>query len=152
MALTLPTETITLDAALEIAKETLAHGRAQKMNPLAVAVLDNRGALKAYLASDGTSLLRLDIAFGKAWGTLGMGFGGREFARRTAKAPAFMNALMAASDGRIVPAQGGLLIRNAVGQIVGAIGVTGDTSENDETCAVAAIRKVGLVPDTGDPA
>lgn len=66
MALTLPAETITLDAALDIAMETLAHGRTQKMNPLAVAVLDNRGALKAYLASDGTSLLRLDIAFGKA--------------------------------------------------------------------------------------
>ncbi|MBM3532534.1 MAG: heme-binding protein [Alphaproteobacteria bacterium] len=152
MAATIPTETITLEAALEIARTTLAHGQAQKMKPLAVAVLDPRGALKAYLADDGTSLLRLDIAFGKAWGTLGMGFGGREFARRSAKAPSFMNALMAASDGRIVPAQGGLLIRNAAGQIVGAIGVTGDTSENDEACAVVGIRKVGLVPDTGDPA
>ena len=121
------------------------------MSPLAVAVLDPRGALKAYLADDGTSLLRLDIAFGKAWGTLGMGFAGREFARRSAKAPVFMSALMAASDGRVVPAQGGVLIRNAAGQVVGAVGVTGDTSENDEVCAVAAITKIGLVPDTGDP-
>lgn len=151
MALTIPSEIISLEAALEIAKETLEHGRANKMNPLSVAVLDSRGALKAYLASDGTSLLRLGIAMGKAWGTLGMGFGGRELSRRAAKAPAFMNALMAASDGRVVPAQGGLLIRNAAGQIVGAIGVTGDTSENDEICAVAAITKVGLVADTGDP-
>ena len=151
MALTIPSESITLEAATEIALATLAHGRAQKMNPLAVAVLDPRGALKAYLADDGTSLLRLDIAFGKAWGVLGMGFGGREFARRAAKAPVFMSALMAASDGRVVPAQGGLLIRNAAGQIVGAVGVTGDTSENDEACAVAAITKIGLVPDTGDP-
>jgi len=152
MAATIPTETITLEAALEIARTTLAHGHAQKMKPLAVAVLDARGALKTYLADDGTSLLRLDIAFGKAWGSLGMGFGGREFARRSAKAPSFMNALMAASDGRIVPAQGGLLIRNAAKQIVGAVGVTGDTSENDEACAIAGIQKVGLVPDTGDPA
>jgi uncharacterized protein GlcG (DUF336 family) len=151
MAATIPTETITLEAALEIARTTLAHGRAQNMKPLAVAVLDPRGALKAYLADDGTSLLRLDIAFGKAWGTLGMGFGGRELSRRTAKAPSFVNALVAASDGRIVPAQGGLLIRNAAGQVVGAVGVTGDTSENDEACAVAGIEKVGLVPDTGDP-
>jgi uncharacterized protein GlcG (DUF336 family) len=151
MAPTIPSETITLAAASEIAQATLAHARAQKMKPLAVAVLDPRGALKAYLADDGTSLLRLDIAFGKAWGTLGMGFGGRELARRSAKAPSFMNALMAASDGRIVPAQGGLLIRNAAGMIVGAIGVTGDTSENDEVCAIAGIEKVGLVPDTGDP-
>lgn len=151
MALTIPTETITLEAAIRIAEATLAHARAEKMKPLAVAVLDPRGALKAYLADDGTSLLRLDIAFGKAWGTLGMGFGGREFGRRSAKAPAFMTALMTASGGRIVPAQGGLLIRNAAGMIVGAIGVTGDTSENDEACAVAAITKAGLVPDTGDP-
>lgn len=151
MALTVPSETITLEAATAIAEATLAHGRAQKMNPLAVAVLDPRGALKAYLADDGTSLLRLDIAFGKAWGTLGMGFAGREFARRSAKAPVFMSALMAASDGRVVPAQGGVLIRNAAGQIVGAVGVTGDTSENDEVCAVAAITKIGLMPDTGDP-
>ncbi len=151
MAVTIPSESITLAAATEIAQATLEHGRAHKMNPLAVAVLDPRGALKAYLADDGTSLLRLDIAMGKAWGTLGMGFGGRELSRRAAKSPTFMSALMAASDGKIVPAQGGLLIRNAAGMIVGAIGVTGDTSENDETCAVAAITKAGLVPDTGDP-
>lgn len=151
MTQTVPSETITLAAAAEIAQATLAHGRAQKMKPLAVAVLDPRGALKAYLADDGTSLLRLDIAMGKAWGTLGMGFGGRELSRRAAKSPTFMSALMAASDGKIVPAQGGLLIRNAAGMIVGSIGVTGDTSENDETCAVAAITKAGLVPDTGDP-
>lgn len=151
MALTIPTESITLEAATRIAEATLDHGRAQKMNPLAVAVLDPRGALKAYLADDGTSLLRFDIAMGKAWGTLGMGFGGREFARRSTKAPVFMNALQAMSGGRIVPVQGGLLIRNTTGTIVGAIGVTGDTSENDEACAIAGIAKVGLIADTGDP-
>lgn len=151
MALTIPSESISLEAAAEIARATLAHGRAEKMAPLAVAVLDARGALKAYLADDGTSLLRFDIAFGKAWGTLGMGFGGREFARRSAKVPAFINALQAMSGGRVVPVPGGLLIRNAAGAIVGAVGVSGDASENDERCAVAAVEKAGLVADTGDP-
>jgi len=151
MALTISSESITLEAATKVAEATLAHGRAQKMAPLAVAVLDPRGALKTYLADDGTSLLRFDIAMGKAWGTLGMGFGGREFARRSTKAPLFINSLQAMSGGKIVPVQGGLLIRNATGAVVGAIGVTGDTSENDEACAVAGITQIGLVPDTGDP-
>ena len=143
---------LTLDQASTIVDKALEKGRELKLHPLTVVVLDAGGHLVAMKREDKSGILRTEIATGKAWGTLGMGFGGREFARRSAKAPAFMNALMAASDGRIVPAQGGLLIRNAAGMIVGAIGVTGDTSENDETCAVAAITKVGLVADTGDPA
>jgi uncharacterized protein GlcG (DUF336 family) len=88
---------------------------------------------------------------GKAWGTLGMGFGGRELARRAAKAPAFFNALSDMSGGRMVPLPGGVLIRSRDGEILGAVGISGDTSENDETCAVYGIRCAEMVPDTGDP-
>ncbi|MSP49633.1 MAG: heme-binding protein [Alphaproteobacteria bacterium] len=151
MAATTASESITLEAAIEIAQVALALGRSRKMAPLAVAVLDQRGALKAYLGEDGTGLLRFEIAFGKAWGALGMGFGGREFARRGAKGPVFLNALQAMSGGRAVPAAGGLLIRTSGGLIVGAVGVTGDASDNDELCAIAGIEKVGLIADTGDP-
>lgn len=150
MALTSSSETITLEAALQIAQAAVLHGRSRNMAPLAVAVIDPRGTPKAYLAEDGTSLLRFDIAFGKAWGTLGMGFGGREMTRRVAKAPAFINALQAMSAGRIVPVPGGVLIRNGAGCVVGAIGISGETAENDELCAIAGIQATKLVADTGD--
>ena len=87
---------------------------------------------------------------GKAWGVLGMGHGGRELARRAAKVPAFFNALSVMSGGRMVPVQGGVLIRSADGDILGAVGISGDNSENDETCAVHGIEAAGLLPDTGD--
>jgi uncharacterized protein GlcG (DUF336 family) len=101
---------------------------------------------------DGSSLLRPEIAGGKAWGVLGMGFGGREFARRAAANPVFIQALSVASGGRVVPVAGGVLIRDAAGEIAGAVGISGDTSENDETCAVYGISCAALVADTGDPA
>ena len=100
---------------------------------------------------DRSGILRTEIATGKAWGTLGMGFGGREFARRAQTGAVFLQALMAASDGRVVPAPGGVLIRDG-GEIVGAVGISGDTSDKDEICAVAGITAAGLAPDTGDPA
>jgi len=108
--------------------------------------------LKALKREDGSSLLRPEIAGGKAWGVLGMGFGGREFARRAAANPAFIQALSAASGSRIIPVPGGVLIRDQAGDIVGAVGISGDISENDETCAVYGITCAGLAADTGDPA
>ncbi|HEX3520682.1 MAG TPA: heme-binding protein [Stellaceae bacterium] len=115
-------------------------------------MLDAGGHLTALKREDGSSLLRPEIAGGKAWGALGMGFGGREFARRAAGNPAFVQALSVASGGRIVPVPGGVLIRDKAGEIIGAVGISGDTSDNDETCAVYGIGCAGLVPDTGDPA
>src|SRR6185437_11568126 len=126
---------VTLAQASIIVDKALEHGRSLKFKPLTVAVLDAGGHLVAFKREDGSSLLRPQIAEGKAWGVLGMGFGGREFARRAAAAPVFLSALMAASGGRIVPVPGGVLIR-AAGEIIGAAGISGDTSENDETCAV----------------
>jgi uncharacterized protein GlcG (DUF336 family) len=142
--------TITLAQAAIVVDKALEHGRAQKFKPLTVAVLDAGGLLVAFKREDNSSLLRFEIATGKAWGCLGMGFGGREFAKRVAAAPHFIQALTAASGGRVVPVPGGVLIRSG-GQIVGAVGISGDISENDEACAVAGIKAAGLTPDTGEP-
>ena len=143
---------LTLAHASVIVDKALEKGRELRFKPLTVVVLDAGGHLKAMKREDGSSLLRPEIAGGKAWGALGMGFGGREFARRAAANPAFIQALSVASGGRVVPVPGGVLIRDAAGEIAGAVGISGDTSENDETCAVYGISCAGLVADTGDPA
>jgi uncharacterized protein GlcG (DUF336 family) len=151
MAATVPMESVSLEAASVIVDQALAKGRELKLKPLAAAVLDPRGCLKAYKAEDGASLMRFDIAFGKAWGALGMGFGGRELERRGDAHGMFFNSLQVMSEGKIVPAQGGVLIRNQAGQVVGAVGVSGDVSDQDEACAIHGIVVAGLKPDTGDP-
>jgi uncharacterized protein GlcG (DUF336 family) len=143
---------LTLEQSSTIVDQALEKGRELKLQPLTVVVLDAGGQLKAMKREDRSSLLRPEIAMGKAWGVLGMGFGGREFARRAAGGGAiFLQALMAASGGRIVPAPGGVLIRDAAGDIIGSVGISGDTSDKDEICAVHGVRSAGLVPDTGDP-
>lgn len=152
MASTIALESVSLEAASVIVDQALAKGREMKFRPLAVAVLDPRGCLKAYKAEDGTSLMRFEIAFGKAWGALGMGFGTRELQRRAEAHNMFFNSLQVMSEGRIVPVPGGVLIRNEAGLIVGAIGISGDNSDNDELCAVHGIAAAGLKADTGNPA
>ena len=142
---------LTPHQASTIVDKALKKGRELKLQPLTVVVLDAGGQLKALKREDGSSLLRPEIAGGKAWGVLGMGFGGREFARRAAANPVFLQALMAASGGRIVPVPGGVLIRDGAGEIIGSVGISGDTSDKDEACAVHGIRSAGLTPDTGDP-
>jgi uncharacterized protein GlcG (DUF336 family) len=144
--------TLTLAQASVIVDKALEHGRALKLKPLAVAVLDAGGHLLAFKREDGASIMRPQIAQGKAWGTLGMGFGGREFARRAAAAPHFIAALSDASEGRVIPVPGGVLIRGGDSGIIGAVGISGDVSEQDEACAVYGIKSAGLSPDTGDPA
>jgi uncharacterized protein GlcG (DUF336 family) len=141
---------VNLEQALLIAKTSLEKGREMKFHPLTVIVLDAGGQMKALLREDNCSILRQDIAMGKAWGALGMGFGGRELARRAEAMPSFFVALNAMSGGKMVPVPGGVLIRNAEGVIIGSVGITGDTSINDEICAVAGITAAGLVADTGD--
>ncbi len=143
-------KTLTLSAADMIVDKALEKGRELKLAPLTVIVLDAGGQTRVLKREDGSSLLRPEIAMGKAWGTLGMGFGGRDLARRAAKAPAFFNALSDMSGGRMVPVPGGVLIRSDAGELLGAVGISGDLSENDEICAVHGIRAAGLTPDTGD--
>src|SRR5216110_1866581 len=119
--------TLTLDQASTIIDKALDQGRDMNLQPLTVVVLDAGGQLKAMKREDRSSLLRPEIAMGKAWGTLGMGFGGREFARRAGANPVFLQALMAASGGRIVPVPGGVLIRDGAGEspgeIIGSVGI-----------------------------
>ena len=117
--------------------------------PLTVAVLDAGGHLVAFKREDKSGILRHDIAHGKAWGALGMGFGSRTLSERAANTPQFFSALYAASGGRMVPAPGGVLIRDAGGDVIGAVGISGDVSDKDEACAIAGIEAAGLVADPG---
>lgn len=141
--------TIPLASANLIADQALQKARELKFAPLTVIVLDAGGQTKVLKREDGASLLRPEIAMGKAWGALGMGFGGRELARRAEQMPAFFVALNAMSGGRMVPLPGGVLIRNPAGEVIGAVGISGDTSDNDEICAVHGIQAAGLSADTG---
>ena len=144
---------VTLAQASIIVDKALEKGRELKLHPLTVVVLDAGGHMVAMKREDRSGILRTQIATGKAWGTLGRGFGGREFARRAQTGAVFLQALMAASDGKIVPAPGGVLVRDGKGgEIIGAVGISGDTSDQDEICAVHGIRSAGLAADTGDPA
>jgi uncharacterized protein GlcG (DUF336 family) len=140
--LNLSKATIMIDAAL-------ARGREMKLAPLTVAVLDAGGCMVALKREDGSSLLRPDIATGKAWGALAMGVGTRAIAARVAQAPAFIHAVTTLAGGRLVPVPGGVLVRSAAGTIVGALGISGDSSDNDEACAVHGIEAAGLKADPG---
>jgi uncharacterized protein GlcG (DUF336 family) len=141
--------TLTLDQALTIARTTLAEGARLGFLPLSAAVLDTGGQPLAILRDERTSLNRADIAIGKAAGCLAMGFGGRELAKRALAVPHFMNAVGQIFPKGIIPVPGGVLIRSDDGTLLGAVGVSGDTSDNDEICALAGIAAVGLAADTG---
>jgi uncharacterized protein GlcG (DUF336 family) len=141
--------TVTLAQASTIVDTALKKGRETNSAPLTVAVLDPGGHLVAFKREDKSGILRFDIAFGKAWGALGMGFGSRNLFDRASKNPGFFTALSAASGGRLVPNPGGVLIRDAGGDIVGCVGISGDTSDRDELCAIAGIEAAGLKADPG---
>ena len=138
-----------LEIAQKIVAAALASGRSHGFKPLGVAVLDARGALKAFAAEDGTSLRRAEIATGKAHGALAMGIGSRTIGKMAAERPHFVAAVTHAVGGSLIPVPGGVLVRDGAGAVVGAVGVTGDTSDNDETAGVAGIAAVGLKADPG---
>jgi uncharacterized protein GlcG (DUF336 family) len=140
---------VTLAQASTIVDVALKKARDSNLAPLTVAVLDSGGHLVAFKREDKSGILRFDIAFGKAWGALGMGFGSRTLASRAAKTPQFFTMLAAASGGRMVTNPGGVLIKDASGTIVGACGISGDTSDKDEMCAIAGIEAAGLKADPG---
>jgi uncharacterized protein GlcG (DUF336 family) len=140
---------LTLTQAKQIIEAALAEGRRLELGQLTVAVLDTGGHLIALQREDGSEFLRPPIAIGKAWGSLGLGHAGRVLAERSQKMPVFFGALSDMSGGKVVPLAGGVLIRDASGKIMGAVGVSGDTSEQDELAAVAGINAAGLQPDTG---
>jgi uncharacterized protein GlcG (DUF336 family) len=140
---------VTLAQASTIVDVALKKARDSNLAPLTVAVLDSGGHLVAFKREDKSGILRFDIAFGKAWGALGMGFGSRTLASRAAKTPQFFTMLAAASDGRMVTNPGGVLIKDSSGTIVGACGISGDTSDKDEMCAIAGIEAASLKADPG---
>src|SRR5499427_7602613 len=140
---------LTLAQASTIVDVALKKGRETSCAPLTVAVLDAGGHLVAFKREDRSGILRFDIAYGKAWGALGMGFGSRTLFERAANTPQFFNMLAAASGGRMVSNPGGVLIKDASGDIIGAVGISGDTSDKDEACAVAGIEAAGLKADPG---
>jgi uncharacterized protein GlcG (DUF336 family) len=138
---------LTLAQATTIVDGALAAGRSADLEPLTVAVLDAGGHLIALKREDGAGILRPQIAIGKAWGALGMGVSSRTLGRRLAERTAFQAALSAASDGRFITAPGGVLVRSASGEIIGAIGISGDASDKDEYAAITGVRAAGLEPD-----
>jgi len=139
-----------VELAAQLAAATLRQARGLGMKPMAAAVLDHAGHPLAVLRDDQASFLRPQIATGKARGCLGMGFGGRELARRAQTMPAFFDAINSLTAGGVIPVAGGILLRDAEGRVLGAIGVSGDTSDNDERCALLAIEALGLIGDSGD--
>jgi uncharacterized protein GlcG (DUF336 family) len=135
-----------LEAAQTIVLEALNHARQQKYDPLTVVVLDDRGAVKAAGSEDGSSLSRFEIARGKAFGCLAFDLGARAV---LSKAAPFLNAVGQLHGVDVVPVPGGVLIRKADRSVIGAVGISGDTSENDEEAAVAGIKAAGFLADTG---
>ena len=142
---------VTLDQASRIVDAALEPGRIHDFMPLTVAVLDPGGHIVALKREDRAGILRPDIATGKAWGALGMGAPSRSLRDRLSDRPHFIAALTAASNGRFVPVPGGVLIRDVDGEVLGAVGVSGDTSEKDELCAVAGSKAAGLRADPAEP-
>ena len=143
---------LNLETANAIVTAALQKARETNTSPLAVAVLDETGQLKSFQREDETSLMRTDVATGKAWGALGMGRSSRVLGNVAAERPHFVQALTAVAQGRLVPVPGGVLIRDSSESIIGAVGISGDTSDIDEECAVAGIEATGLTADIGVPA
>ena len=137
---------VTLAQAMGIIEAALAHAREIDCQPLGIAVLDPGGHLVAFAREDGTSFLRPKVAEAKAYVALGMGMGSRALVERPEY---FMTMMNTATDGRALKAPGGVLIRDAAGELLGGVGVTGDVSDRDEACAVKGIEAVGLVAETG---
>lgn len=140
---------ITLDAAQRILVAALAHAYEAELKPLVVCVLDARGARKALAAQDGVSLEREAVAHAKAYGAIALGMGSRSIFARAQQQPYFVSAVGQLVQGALVPVPGGVLIRAADGELLGAVGISGDTSDNDEAAACAGIAAAGLVADPG---
>lgn len=137
--------TLPLARASVIVDEALAAGEAEGMNPLTVVVLDAGGHIVAMKRADGSGILRTEVAFGKAYAALGMGANTRGLNQALADRPAFQNAVAAASGGRFIAVPGGVLVREQGGAVaIGSVGVSGDTSDRDEHCAMEGIKAAGL--------
>jgi uncharacterized protein GlcG (DUF336 family) len=135
---------LTLELALKVIDGAFTKASELGCEPLTVVVLDAGGHEVAVQRQDRSGILRVDIARAKAWGALGMGYSSREIAERAQKAPGFFGALAAVSDGRLAPAAGAVLLKDDDGYAIGAVGVSGDTSDRDEQCALAGVAAAGF--------
>jgi len=143
---------LTLEQANTAATTALRVGRDRGFQPLTVVVLDAGGHLVALQREDGSGILRVEVAVGKAYGCLGVGTSSRAIGKAAVERPHFGVALAVASGGRVVPVPGGVLMRDQTGTIVGAVGISGDVSDNDELCAIEGVKAAGLTPDPAEPA
>lgn len=135
---------ITLKQAQAIVAGALAEGRNRGLNPLSVVVLDAGGHVQAFEREDGASPGRFEIARGKAYGVVMLGMPGSAQMVRAEDQAYFMAAVNGAFGGKVIPVPGGVLVKDAAGKVVGAVGVTGDTSDNDAAAALAGISAAGL--------
>ena len=140
--------TITLSQARQVVDASLAKGRELGLKPLSVVVLDTRGSLVAALSEDGCAQLRPKVAHGKANAAIGLGMGTRALMDRAEQQAYFVQAVNGVLGGDMVPVPGGVLIRTAEGELLGAVGISGDTSDNDEAAALAGIAAAGLTAQT----
>lgn len=135
---------LTLQQAQTIIDAALKKSREAGYQPMAIAVLDAAGNLKAFASEDGASMFRFDVARAKAWGAVGMGVASRKLAERAKDNPNFFVALAATANGKFLPQTGAVVIRDAAGQLLGAIGASGGTGDEDETICIAGAQAAGL--------
>ncbi len=140
-----------LDQASAIADEALRIGRQENMLPLTVVVLDSGGHMVVVKREDGSGIFRVQVANAKAYGALGMGVSTRVMGQRLDNRPVFAASLTGISDGQWVPVPGGVLIRNEQGQVIGSIGISGDTSDRDEFAGINAVKTIGYYPEPLEP-
>ena len=136
---------LTLEKANQIINAVTKKARSLNMAPITVVVLDAAGHLKALQREDGATVIRQQIATAKAWGAVNMGISSRSLAAVAEQRPDFMNALISLAEGKIMPVPGGVLIRDKGNKIIGSIGISGDSSEQDERCAIAGIEAAGFI-------
>ena len=139
---------IGLETAKSITAGVRAAGKDHGLKPLTVVVLDAGGHVISVEREDGASNNRFEIAYGKAYGALALGMGSRSLMARAEQQPYFITSAAAAVGGKLVPVPGGVLVKDAAGTVIGCVGVSGDTSDNDELAAISGIESVSLVPQT----
>lgn len=145
------TRGVDLAAASIIVETALRVARERKLRPMTVAVLDAGGDLVAFKREDGTGIRRYDIVIGKAYGALVMNRSSRDIGKIADRAPTFIQSVMAATQGRVIPTPGGVLIKDHTGRIIGAVGSSGDDADADEACAIEGIRAAGFISEPAEP-
>jgi uncharacterized protein GlcG (DUF336 family) len=138
-----------LEKAIAIIDAAFTRGADLKLKPLGVSVLDAGGHLVAFQRQDGASFLRPQMSAGKAYGALAIGMGSRRVEAFAKERPHLVAGISDVSGGRVLPVVGGVLIRDKAGTVIGAVGISGDTSDNDEAAAIAGIEAAGFTADPG---